>query len=157
MCLGAQHLLFLSELWYMCMRGGRGHAGRQALSPRSCFLIPNVQSSLQTAGLGGSMRGAVWLLPLCSLGFLGRALTCLLSRTFFKVWPFGVEVGPVRSKSPSESFCSSALCFLPPSETCPKEFLTIYEEVKDLKTRRNKVCCPRGWGRSQLAWKMLFQ
>uniref|UniRef100_A0A2R9B4F6 CD244 molecule n=1 Tax=Pan paniscus TaxID=9597 RepID=A0A2R9B4F6_PANPA len=55
-------------------------------------------------------------------------------KTFFKVWPFGVEVGPVRSKS----FCSSALCFLPPSETSPKEFLTIYEDVKDLKTRRNQ-------------------
>ncbi|XP_030792526.1 natural killer cell receptor 2B4 isoform X4 [Rhinopithecus roxellana] len=59
----------------------------------------------------------------------------------FKFWPFLVIIVIL-----STLFLGTLVCFCvcrrkrkgKQSETCPKEFLTIYEEVKDLKTRRNK-------------------
>ncbi|EHH50446.1 hypothetical protein EGM_01278 [Macaca fascicularis] len=59
----------------------------------------------------------------------------------FRFWPFLVIIVIL-----STLFLGTLVCFCvwrrkrkgKQSETCPKEFLTIYEEVKDLKTRRNK-------------------
>uniref|UniRef100_A0A8I5NTU0 CD244 molecule n=1 Tax=Papio anubis TaxID=9555 RepID=A0A8I5NTU0_PAPAN len=58
-----------------------------------------------------------------------------------RFWPFLVIIVIL-----STLFLGTLVCFCvwrrkrkgKQSETCPKEFLTIYEEVKDLKTRRNK-------------------
>uniref|UniRef100_A0A8C9LQZ1 CD244 molecule n=1 Tax=Piliocolobus tephrosceles TaxID=591936 RepID=A0A8C9LQZ1_9PRIM len=59
----------------------------------------------------------------------------------FRFWPFLVIIVIL-----STLFLGTLVCFCvwrrkrngKQSETCAKEFLTIYEEVKDLKTRRNK-------------------
>uniref|UniRef100_A0A2K5JTU1 Natural killer cell receptor 2B4 immunoglobulin domain-containing protein n=1 Tax=Colobus angolensis palliatus TaxID=336983 RepID=A0A2K5JTU1_COLAP len=59
----------------------------------------------------------------------------------FRFWPFLVIIVIL-----STLFLGTLVCFCvwrrkrkgKQSETSPKEFLTIYEEVKDLKTRRNK-------------------
>uniref|UniRef100_A0A8C0HVU6 Ig-like domain-containing protein n=1 Tax=Balaenoptera musculus TaxID=9771 RepID=A0A8C0HVU6_BALMU len=42
------------------------------------------------------------------------------------------------------------------SQTRPEEFLTIYEDVNNVQTRRNQVWHPRGCGLSQLVWEMLL-
>ncbi|XP_011922984.1 PREDICTED: natural killer cell receptor 2B4 isoform X6 [Cercocebus atys] len=63
----------------------------------------------------------------------------------FRFWPFLVIIVIL-----STLFLGTLVCFCvwrrkrkgKQSETCPKEFLTIYEEVKDLKTRRNKSSAP---------------
>lgn len=88
-----------------------------------------------------------------SLGIPGRALSCLLSRTFLQVLAMWDEGGTPGPEAPG-GLCSSLLCFFPLTETSPEELLTIYEDVKNPQIRRNQVRHPRGWGFSQLVWKM---
>uniref|UniRef100_A0A2K5RFG2 CD244 molecule n=1 Tax=Cebus imitator TaxID=2715852 RepID=A0A2K5RFG2_CEBIM len=78
---------------------------------------------------------------------------CQNARQEFRLWPFLVIVVIL-----STLLLGTLACFCvwrrkkkgKPSETSTKEFLTIYEDVKERKTRRNQVWRPGGWGLSQL-------
>lgn len=120
---------FSSGAWDMCVCMFRGGKAAGPFLPGHTFwgssacLQRNVQICLLVAGLLGDSPArwsnyVGWLLLLWSVGILGRALICLLPRTFLKVLAVWGGGGTVRSRSldriPSGGLCSSVFAaFLP--------------------------------------------
>lgn len=48
------------------------------------------------------------------------------------------------------------LCCFSLTEDGTEEFLTVYEDVNNVRIKRSQVRCPRARGLSSLAWEMLL-
>ncbi|XP_025258928.1 natural killer cell receptor 2B4 isoform X3 [Theropithecus gelada] len=115
-----------------------GSSPSNTFNNRFSFIIKNLTLLIKAAQQQDS--GLYCLEVTNMMGQVQRAMFQVFVSEF-RFWPFLVIIVIL-----STLFLGTLVCFCvwrrkkkgKQSETCPKEFLTIYEEVKDLKTRRNK-------------------